>query len=106
MLLWPEAALDDLEPYPPEHPLARRLQLVIAGERPAAASAAAVGDSALEAMLLPGDVLYFPARWAHHTEACAASAAGANDDGAGDSGGGGEATSWSLGFRTDGTYLM
>ena len=38
-----------------------------------------------------GDVLYFPANWAHHTEALA-------DEGA--------EPSFSLGFRTDGAYLL
>ena len=57
--------------------------------------------------LAPGDVVYFPSRWAHYTEALPAPAAGveavdaveagdAEDDG----------LSFSLGFRTDGAFLV
>ena len=53
----------------------------------------------LEARLAPGDVLYFPARWAHHTEALPAPA-GAEAEA------GGDALSFSLGFRTDGAFLV
>ena len=94
MLLWHESKLRDLRPYPSDHPLARRLQVDITGERPLQHGADAVGDSAFEAVLRPGDVIYFPARWAHHTEACKSTEEAAYE------------SSWSLGFRTDGTYLM
>jgi len=38
---------------------------------------------------MAGDALWFPARWSHHTEALA-----------------GDTPSFSLGFRTDGTFLL
>ena len=54
-------------------------------------AARAAVESPLEATLQPGDVLYFPRRWAHHTEARPAADA---------------VPSFSLGFRTDGEYLL
>ena len=52
------------------------------------------GGRPLEAVLRPGDVLFFGARWAHHTEALPTAE-------------GDEATpSFSLGFRSDGGYLL
>ena len=99
-----------LRPYADDHPLARRLQLPLTGPRPADAELAAAGDACLEAQLRPGDVLFFPARWAHHTEATApegeragarGAAAGADQDEARE-----DEASWSLGFRTDGQFLM
>ena len=50
-------------------------------------------SSPVEAILHPGDVLYFPADWAHHTEAL-----GCDDET--------PQPSFSLGFRTDGAYLL
>ena len=50
---------------------------------------------AREVRLQPGDVLFIPALWAHHTEAVLPDSA--TDDGR---------PSFSLGFRTDGTYLL
>jgi len=110
MLLWPAGLLRALRPYADDHPLARRLQLPLTGPRPADAELAAAGDACLEAQLRPGDVLFFPARWAHHTEATApegeragarGAAAGAAQDEARE-----DEASWSLGFRTDGQFLM
>ena len=60
----------------------------------------------------PGDVVYFPTRWAHYTEALPAPAAAAGEDAedaedamadedAEDAG-----LSFSLGFRTDGEFLV
>ena len=72
----------------------------------------------LEVRLAPGDVVYFPSRWAHYTEALPAPAAGVEDgdagdaegDVGGDAGGAGDAEddglSFSLGFRTDGAFLV
>jgi len=101
LLLWPETALDALQPYPEDHPLARRLQVDPRREHEPARwesdAQRAVAAAPLEARLAPGDVLYFPARWAHHTEALPAPAgAGAE----------GNALSFSLGFRTDGAFLV
>ena len=48
----------------------------------------------LEAVLRPGDVLYFPEGWAHHTEALPPPQGAA------------ATPSFSLGFRTDGAYLL
>ncbi|EOD17245.1 hypothetical protein EMIHUDRAFT_118624 [Emiliania huxleyi CCMP1516] len=85
MLLWPAGLLRALRPYADDHPLARRLQLPLTGPRPADAELAAAGDACLEAQLRPGDVLFFPARWAHHTEATAPE--GEREGGARSSGG-------------------
>ena len=94
MLLWPEAALPSLEPYPTEDALARRLRVDVTGNAPTELSdtARADVDAPLEAMLGPGDVLYFPANWAHHTEALVDADA--------------PQPSFSLGFRTDGAFLL
>lgn len=60
--------------------------------------------SPLEAVLWPGDVLYFPAGWSHHTEAAHVQP----ELFAYDAEGQGHLTSasFSLGFRTDGQYLL
>ena len=110
LLLWPAAELDALRPYPDDHPMARRLQVDVVGSPPTAeawrgsAAERAAVEAPLEARLGPGDVLYFPENWAHHTEAlppeddgrhgAAAAAAAAAEP------------SFSLGFRTDGSYLL
>ena len=69
----------------------------------------AAAATPLEARLAPGDVVYFPSRWAHYTEALPAPAAAAGEQAKGavqgdaeDSGG----LSFSLGFRTDGEFLV
>ena len=49
----------------------------------------------LEAVLRPGDVLFFPSDWAHYTEALVDSGDGRPPQ-----------PSFSLGFRTDGDYLL
>ena len=59
--------------------------------------AAQIASGALEARLGPGDVLYFPKRWAHHTEALL-------PDGVPE--GAPQGASFSLGFRTDGEFLL
>jgi len=93
MLLWPAALLDQLRPYPPEHVLARRLQFDVTGGAPHADAHREVG-APMEVVLQPGDVLYFPAQWAHYTEALPAHVDGRLG------------ASFSLGFRTDGRYLL
>jgi len=101
LLLWPAEDLGALRPYPDDHPMARRLQVDVVGSSPPSAEAwrgsaaeRAAVEAPLEARLGPGDVLYFPENWAHHTEALLP------DDGAADE------PSFSLGFRTDGSYLL
>jgi len=96
LLLWPADALQSLEPFPPDDALARRLRVDVTGDEPpnSRLSAHARADVAapFEAVLRPGDVLFFPANWAHHTEALI------EDDA--------PRPSFSLGFRTDGAYLL
>ena len=128
LLLWPSRDLESLKPYPRDHALARRLQVDVTGEEPprpsgnnlfgkilgrstrataeetAAPHAASTlsraarraVESPYEALLRPGDVLYFPKDWAHHTEALAEPVEE----------GGEPQPSFSLGFRTDGAYLL
>ena len=50
-----------------------------------------VRETPFVALLRPGDALYFPKDWAHHTEAADTTS---------------DTASFSLGFRTDGQYLM
>ena len=78
LLLWPSRALRALSPYPPDHALARRLNVDVTGSKPPKrlrgplpwrSRARHAVEAPLEAVLHPGDVLYFPANWAHHTEA-------------------------------------
>ena len=107
MVLWPVATTTAaLRPYPDDHPLARRLKVSILGDEPTAeaedkvAQQAAVNEirrTALEAHLRPGDVIYFPSLWGHHTEAIL-------PDGV--AWGAEEGVSFSLGFRTDGQFLL
>ena len=119
MLLWPDTALPALRPFPDDHHLARRLQTSIVAPPPGgweADTALASVSSPLEATLYPGDVLYFPSNWAHHTEALPSGPSGRGDcsepgnhDQAQGAAGGAEpedGVSFSLGFRTDGTYLL
>jgi hypothetical protein len=97
LLLWPSTALPALEPYPTTSPLARRLRVAVTGDAPPAGLDAAALErvsAPLEAVLEPGDVLWFPKEWAHHTEA-ALPEEGAEP-----------VPSFSLGFRTDGTFLL
>ena len=86
MLLWNEEHLESLNPYPDDHPMARRLQLDLGIPCENIASPR-------EALLTPGDVLFFPCRFAHYTEACEAR-------------GGGVEPCISMGFRSDGKFLM
>ena len=107
LLLWPETALDALQPYPEDHHLARRLQVDPRREHEPARwesdAQRAAAATPLEARLAPGDVVYFPSRWAHYTEALPAPAAavGVEAEDAEDAG-----LSFSLGFRTDGEFLV
>jgi hypothetical protein len=97
LLLWPADALEALRPYPATSPLARRLMVDITGSTPPDGLSAAALDAIatpLEAVLRPGDVLYFPRAWAHHTEALLPSPGSAPEP------------SFSLGFRTDGQFLL
>ena len=105
LLLWPSSALKALSPYPPDHALARRLNVDVTGSEPPKslrgplpwrAHARNVVEAPLEAVLYPGDVLYFPANWAHHTEALVE----------GEEPGAPPQPSFSLGFRTNGEYLL
>jgi hypothetical protein len=97
--LWPPDALAALEPYPADHALARRLRVDVTGESPPPSllsdeetdACCVVRETPVVALLRPGDALYFPKDWAHHTEAADTT---------------GETPSFSLGFRTDGQYLM
>ena len=105
LVLWPpETSLGALDPYPPAHAMARRLRVDVTTARGSGplddASRREIEETAVEAVLEPGDVLYFPADWAHHTEAV-----GPDEDSVA-AGRGVVEPSFSLGFRTDGTYLL
>ncbi|KAF8066381.1 hif1an [Scenedesmus sp. PABB004] len=67
LLLSPEQR-HRLYPYPEPHLLRRRARVNSAARPDAARFPLAAGAGALEAVLLPGDCLFFPAGWAHHTE--------------------------------------
>lgn len=79
IVLWPESALPHLRPYPDDHPLARRCRVDVL-DRPGArrdflaradpAGVPLVRDAALDAVLRPGDAIWFPSHWPHHTVAC------------------------------------
>lgn len=79
MVLWPPEALRHLRPYPDDHALARRCRVDVLerGRRDFLEETAAndddalslVQDSSVEAVLLPGDSIWFPSEWAHHTVA-------------------------------------
>jgi hypothetical protein len=70
MILWPPSAAELLEPYPPGHALERRLRFPLIGPRPADEELAArIEAEALAVELEPGDAIFFPAGWTHHTEA-------------------------------------
>jgi ribosomal protein L16 Arg81 hydroxylase len=65
LLLWPAPSLRHLQPYPPDHALARRLRVDITGAAPPAslrgplrARARRAVRAPIEAVLQPGDVLY------------------------------------------------
>lgn len=110
LVLWPpDTSMGALDPYPPSHALARRLRTDVTtptahaedggtlsppSDLPGAARQE-IEQMAVEAVLQPGDVLYFPADWAHHTEAVGGAEGGAAAE-----------PSFSLGFRTDGQYLL
>ena len=112
LVLWPpETSLGALDPYPPTHAMARRLRVDVATAGSTAqdegppeglddSSRLEIEATAIEAVLEPGDVLYFPANWAHHTEAV-----GAVEDSTA-IGRRVVEPSFSLGFRTDGTYIL
>lgn len=78
LVLWPPSALEHLRPYESGHPLARRCQVDVL-DRPDACKAflrdaqpeaiPIVRDAALDATLGPGDAIWFPSYWAHHTVA-------------------------------------
>ncbi|KAJ8600448.1 hypothetical protein CTAYLR_001434 [Chrysophaeum taylorii] len=75
VVLWPPHALPHLRPFPDDHPLARRCQVDVL-DRPNARqtvldseSAAVVATVARDAILGPGDAIWFPSHWAHHTVA-------------------------------------
>jgi len=102
MLLWPEGTtLEALRPYPDDHPLARRLKVSVLGDEPDAEmdhnAVDEIRRTAVEAYLRPGDVIYFPSLWGHHTEACLPDGVAPGAE---------EGASFSLGFRTDGQFLL
>ncbi|GAQ89297.1 hypothetical protein KFL_005080060 [Klebsormidium nitens] len=67
MLLYDSRDLPALYPYPDDHPLRRRAQ--VDPTAPALSAFPAFAEvAALEAALCPGDVIFFPRRWAHYTE--------------------------------------
>ena len=110
LLLWPDALLSALKPYPDDHPLARRLQQDILAPPPQGWETCPRLQSLcapLEAVLTPGDVIFFPTGWSHHTEA-------ALPDPSPSPGGEGseplsptaDDASFSLSFRTDGQFLL
>lgn len=78
LVLWPPSALEHLRPYEAGHPLARRCRVDVL-DRPDARKAflrdaqpeaiPIVRDAALDATLFPGDAIWFPSYWAHHTVA-------------------------------------
>lgn len=67
MLLWPPDQLPCLYPYPDTHLLRRRSRVNLAAPDLARFPLLA-RTAAVEAVLGPGDVLFFPSRWAHYTE--------------------------------------
>ena len=91
MVLWPSTSLEALRPYDAASPLARRLRVDVRMDGMNAAEAALrrgderglpdgapgpsgaeayeqVARGAVEAIIEPGDALFFPADWAHHIE--------------------------------------
>ena len=91
MVLWPSTSLEALRPYDASSPLARRLRVDVRMDGMNAAEAALrrgderglpdgapgpsgaeayeqVARGAVEAIIEPGDALFFPADWAHHIE--------------------------------------
>ena len=91
VVLWPSTSLEALRPYDASSPLARRLRIDVRRDGMNAAEAALrrgderglpagepgpsgeeayelVKRGAVEALLGPGDALFFPADWAHHIE--------------------------------------
>ncbi|KAK9802696.1 hypothetical protein WJX73_007729 [Symbiochloris irregularis] len=68
LLFFPPGDLPALKPYPNWHILRRRLRFDPAQPPDRHRFPAACKLKALEAVLEPGDVLLFPALWAHYTE--------------------------------------
>lgn len=67
MLLWPPGQLPALYPYPTTSLLRRRAQVDVTN--PDLKRFPRFNDTwALEAILKPGDVLFFPGYWPHYTE--------------------------------------
>jgi len=72
IMLFPPTVLQTLDPVPDGHPLARRCQLDILRRldcRHESDLPSVVTNSAIETQLLPGDAIWFPSEWAHHTVA-------------------------------------
>lgn len=96
ILLWPAKVLHELDPYPADHVQARRLQVDITGAKaPTDERVLKAASEAIEVILEPGDVVFFPAEWAHHTEAVES----INNEGLVE-------PSISIAFRTNGQYLL
>lgn len=67
LVFYSPAALSSLYPYPDDHPLRRRCQVDIT-QAEGALLPLSESIAGLEVELAPGDVLFFPPRWAHYTE--------------------------------------
>ncbi|BDA42635.1 probable bifunctional peptidase and arginyl-hydroxylase JMJD5 [Coccomyxa sp. Obi] len=68
LLLFPPSDLDRLQPYPSWHILRRRCRLDPAKPDLKRFPYFHQQLTAMEAILEPGDTLFFPPRWAHYTE--------------------------------------
>jgi hypothetical protein len=69
MLFWPPTQLHALYCYPDSHLLRRRSRVDLSSPDPDRFPLFA-GAGALETILDPGDAVFFPGGWAHHTECC------------------------------------